>query len=300
VEGNPFVPYEKVAEEVFAGVPKEDRPSARSINRVANKEGIRDHVAREKGNLTDEERAERQQYCVDMVTKPESYYLGEGIHFYIDAKRFRKDFDPKRAEATRQGRCHRRKGDGLKNKCVRPGRKETKYIAWSVENQRKHGVNIMTGYGGPAGGVRCTFAEVYDRMTGATFAGMVRSLGAAVRACYPGKPTPAAGWVVSMDGDTCLRTAAVRQAMRRARCTYHDGPAKSGDLRPVENWWREVDTVLRKQNAPPGTEESYADFSARCVAALKGTGSEKLENLVRSHVRRFRKCIKNDGGRVNY
>lgn len=141
-------------------------------------------------------------------------------------------------------------------------------MAWSVDHQKKHGANLFCGYGGRKGAVRCTFAEPYDTMNGATWAEMVRRrLPTALREAWGHGPPPG-GWLISIDGDTSLHCPAATVALRRARVSVHKGPPNSGDLRPVENWWPPAGRRLRK-SAPPGTgaaAEGYQEFTERVRA----------------------------------
>ena len=159
-------------------------------------------------------------------------------------------------------------------------------------------MNILCGYGGIPGHVRPTFAVAYDKMNGATFANIVRTkLGQAIRDAY-GHAPPQGGWVLSLDGETSFHSPVAKAALQRARIKIHEGPPNSGDLRPIENWWCEVEGRLRK-NAPAG-QEGYEAFADRCIRALKATRRSFLETLVRSHKARFRKCAQKKGGRVDY
>jgi transposase len=135
-------------------------------------------------------------------------------------------------------------------------------------------------------------------MNGTTFANIVRTrLGQAIREAYGHGPPPG-GWNLSLDGERSFHCPAAKAALRRARINIHHGPPNSGDLRPIENWWPDVEKRLRR--GTPATRESYEQYAERTKRALKATRPAKLEADIRSHKRRFALCVKNKGGRVDY
>ena len=92
-EANPFMSYEAI--KVKAGV-ECDR---RTVNRIANNDGIKNHNLNNKGALSMMDMDLRLDFCGQYGEKGASFWNGQsptGLHFCMDGAEFKKVKDPER------------------------------------------------------------------------------------------------------------------------------------------------------------------------------------------------------------
>ena len=75
-------------------------------------------------------------------------------------------------------------------------------------------------------------------------------------------------------------------------------PAQSGDLQPIDNWWKGM--KKRIITSDPGPAETREEFVARVRKVVLSTPADDIMGAVHSMPSRIEACIANKGGRCGY
>ena len=111
-EENPFMSYEAI--KLKAGVSCDTR----TVNRIANADGIKNHNLNNKGAISMMDMDLRLDFCEQYGEKDASFWNGtasEGLHFCMDGAEFKKVKDPERELKLMTGQVPRSLRD---RKCV--------------------------------------------------------------------------------------------------------------------------------------------------------------------------------------
>lgn len=283
VASHPYASYSDVVEVLDLNC------SPRTVNKIANEDGIHSYDEVRKGKLRAEELEARKGWSLSMTPKPLTYWTGNGgqaggIHFTMDGKQFGKALDPEAALHGMGGKVKRRKGQGLHPAHLTGG------VGVSTE---KHHVKFFVGIGNG----RATLCEEYvGKMSAAKMEPIIRKLPDAIRAAWGHGPP--GRWLVSQDNDRSQNAFALKQVYARLRIDLDEWPPSSGDLRWIENCWPAMNR--RIQEGDPGPNESRVDFVKRARRTILATAASDIWPHVQTMPQRLAKCITNGGGRVPY
>jgi len=257
--------------------------SPRSVGSVANKAGYKSLLPPHKGHLTEANVTDRLAYCRKYKDKDPSFWRS-GIHFYMDGTKFKKMKDLKAARKGLGKRKKRLKADGLR----------TSNIPFTTLVEATHTVPFFVGMSGAG---KITLAEPYEpplKMDAVKWGPIRAKVPDALRDAHPNLHP--LRWVVSQDNDHAQN--ANPQWFSDKGINLHKGPPNSGDLRGIESAWPVLNRAIAKDDPGP---ESIAAFTARVrTTLLNFDGHLLLEPKLTNISNRLKKCIKNDGGRVNY
>ncbi len=256
--------------------------SPRSVAGAANKAGYRNLLPPHKGALSASNVTDRKVYSRKYCDKPASFWRTD-IHYYMDGTKFKKMKDVAAARRGLGKRRKRLKGEGLR----------TANIPHTPLQEATHSVPFFVGMSGTG---KITLAEPYEpplKMNSEKWAPIRAKVPNALRVAHPNlNPVR---WVVSQDND--FAQMANPQWWSQRHISLHKGPPNSGDLRGIESCWPAINKQIAEGD--PG-KESRAEFIERVRETLLNFPPAVLEPRLTNISSRLQKCLKNDGGRVNY
>ena len=202
--------------------------SNRTIGNVLNKEGYHYFRSRKKGLLHASDLKARKRFCQKVRHKNLTQdFWNKGISLYLDGKSFEYKSNPHDQARAPRARQWRKRGEGLKFRCMAKGKKE------GCTN-----VNFMVAIAYGKGVVLCEQWE--GTITGEKFASIVKRC---LRKAFRNSANPK-GKLFLMDGCPCQNSRVAMCAIEKVGANVFKIPARSPDLNPIENFFNTITMIL--------------------------------------------------------
>ena len=257
----------------------------RTVRNVLNKVGYNYLRSRKKGLLHEADLKARKKFCQKVRRKKLSQdFWNKGISIYLDGKGFEYKTNPHDQARAPRARQWRKRGEGLKFRCMAKGKKEG-----------STNVNFMVGIAHNKGVVLC---EQWDgRITGEKFAAIVRRC---FRKALRNSANPK-GKLILMDRCPRQNSRAAMRAINKLGAKVFKIPARSPDLNPIENFFNSVSMKLSNDAIEKQiTRESLDEFSQRVKKTMQSFSSEEIDKIIDSMDKRITAVVKGRGQRIKY
>ena len=256
----------------------------RIIRNCLNKNGVNFLRSRKKGILSLSDHKKRLSYCRKANKFLDEEFWTHKVSFYLDGKGFQYKTNPLDTAKAPHAREWRTRKQGLDYGCVAKGSKEGTRNA-----------NFMVAISYSKGVVLCE--QYFGRITGQKFADIVHR-------CFPEAFQKSINPVTCrfvMDGCPRQNSRLAKTAISQVGGMVMGIPARSPDLNPIENFFGQVDRVLKQQAIDRNiTHETFGDFSSRCKETMLTFDREKIDTLISSMAKRVKEVLKMKGRRINY
>ena len=208
----------------------------------------------------------------------------KGIAFYLDGVNFAYKTNPLDQARAPTGRIYRKKSEGLDQFCTAKGKKvgtDGKLVKFIVAISHDCGVILC---------------EQYEHMNGSFFASFVDKH---FRDLFEKCKKNTRLWI--QDGDPSQNCRLAQDAMKRANANLLKIPPRSPDLNPIENVFKSISEILRRQAIDKAISyESYEDFAARVKSTIESFSVDKINKIIESMKTRIPQIIKRKGQRLKY
>ena len=190
----------------------------------------------------------------------------KGIAFYLDGVNFAYKTNPLDQARAPTGRIYRKKSEGLDQFCTAKGKK--------VGTGGKL-VKFIVAISHDCGVILC---EQYEHMNGSFFASFVDKH---FRDLFEKCKKNTRLW--KQDGDPSQNCRLAQDAMKRANANLLKIPPRSPDLNPIENVFKSISEILRRQVIDKAISyESYEDFAARVKSTIESFSVDKINKIIES------------------
>lgn len=264
-----------------------DQASRRTYSRYLNRLGYSYFSARRKGILSEKDKQLRLQFARRMkreVSRNEEFWTNE-ISFYMDCVSFVHKYNPQSGAASNKARVWRKREEGLE--ITAKGSKE-------LAGGRRLHVAVAIAYG------KGVILKVpYEKMTGDFFAQFIREH-FNITFAEAGPKTNGRRLFI-MDNDPCQTSQAAKSALEEIEAEFHEIPARSPDLNPIENIFHLVKRFLENEAISKNiTRESFEEFKVRVLRALQSIPIHTIDKTILSMNERIRSIIACKGIRTKY
>ena len=202
-----------------------------TVNRNLNEQGYYCLQARKKGLLTAKDLKTRRIFSRKMRKDYSQEVWTKEIAFYLDGTGFAYKTNPLDQALAPRARVWRKRSEGLNFRCTAKGQK-------TGSGGKVLKLIVAISYN-----KRVIFCKPYEKMSGIYFEKFIdENFNKMFNDAAKGRRRL---WI--QDGDPSQNSARARAAMQRARSELIKIPPRSPDLNPIENIFKIVSDLLRKQ-----------------------------------------------------